>query len=424
MTSIAPEPTTPRKVVFTVLTVLLPVVVLAACVLLLMLIGHDPQSETDAGAGPSGVYPDDPAAPGQPAGPAGPSPSTGPAPPANPAADPDAIRRQALEAMAQRYRTGPFVRLLAMQPSSVVQGGAMAWMSRAGRTVDNPWLVERGQLRADRAPSSTGSAATVSLHPDELGQPTVTVVPGVPNRVRLQVSLPPDAIAGLHVAFEGYFGHFFVPAQGQGADGEVGSIYVTEPDVTAVTFGIDAAVLPDGRPIPGPAPHPVTMYIGVEDRDGNISSYVTRQLQVVPVGSGDLEVTLTMSVATDLDLYVVEPTGVVVYYRNTSSFTGGHLDLDANAACQNNVGINNEHVFWPRGAAPAGTYTVRVANYTSCIGGAQVDYQVTVRNCGEVAVYTGSFAGDGRRDQCTASPGQDPSWCHDVVSFMVMPCQR
>ena len=129
-----------------------------------------------------------------------------------------------------------------------------------------------------------------------------------------------------------------------------------------------------------------------------------------------------MTEATDLDLYVVEPTGVAVYYRNTSSFTGGHLDLDANAACNSNVGVNNEHIYWPRGRAPAGTYAVRVANYTSCINGNHVDYQVTVRNCGDVAVFAGGFDGFGNRSQCTTSQGQDPTWCHDVVSFVVTPC--
>jgi hypothetical protein len=52
-----------------------------------------------------------------------------------------------------------------------------------------------------------------------------------------------------------------------------------------------------------------------------------------------------------------------------------------------------------------------------------VDYQVTVRNCGEVAVFAGSFTGQGNSDTCTAPPGLNPTWCHDVVSFTVMPCQ-
>lgn len=420
-TNTPPEKTTFKKVVFTILTILLPLFVLCICGLVLLLINRDdtPADVPNTNAQPDDPIPLDPLEPGTGA-------NGDPASLPPPVLDPAQQHQQALAAMKLRYRAGPFVRVLGMQPGANVQGGVMDWMSRRGRTLDNPWLVEGGALRRDRAPNARGGAAApvIELHPAERRGSPITVVPRVPNRVRLQVRHPrgDDAIAGVHVAFTDYFGHFYIPADGEGADGEVGSIYITEPDVTAVTFGIDAAVLPNGHPIPGPNPHPVTMYIGVEDVNGNISSYATRQLQIVPVGTGDLEVTLTMTEATDLDLYVAEPTGVVIYYRNTNSFTGGQLDLDANAACNSNVGVNNEHIFWPRGRAPAGTYTVRVANYTSCINGGHVDYQVTVRNCGDVAVFAGGFDGFGRRDQCTSSQGQDPTWCHDAVSFVVTPC--
>lgn len=416
-----PEGSSARKVAFTALSILLPLGVLALCVVLVLQLNRDPSDELDGAAeaptDPSTESPGDPIAP----------PPRPLEPVQPPVVDPAIARQQALEAMKQRYRPGPYVQVLGMQPSAEARGGVMSWMSRRGRTINNPWLVERGQLRSERAPSVSGGAGgpTLNHHPGEAVHQPITVVPGVPNRIRLRVSHPggDDAIAGLHVAFDYYTGHFFIPAPGRGSDGEVGSIYVTEPDATSVTFGIDAAILPNGQPIPGPSPHPVTMYIGVEDIDGNISQYLTRQLQVVPVGSGDLEVTLTMSQATDLDLYVVEPTGVAIYYRNTNSYTGGHLDLDANAACSSHMGVNNEHVYWPRGQAPSGSYTVRVANYVTCIGGGQVDYQVTVRNCGEVAVFAGNFTGQGNSDTCTAPPGLSPTWCHDVVSFTVMPCQ-
>ena len=86
------------------------------------------------------------------------------------------------------------------------------------------------------------------------------------------------------------------------------------------------------------------------------------------------------------------------------------------------MGVNNEHGFWPAGQAPSGVYTVRVASYASCIGGGPVDYQVTVRSCGETAVLAGSFSGPGNRAPCTSPPGMDASWCHDVVTFAVTPC--
>ncbi|NIS28841.1 MAG: hypothetical protein GWN07_01935, partial [Actinobacteria bacterium] len=89
-----------------------------------------------------------------------------------------------------------------------------------------------------------------------------------------------------------------------------------------------------------------------------MSPYLRRQLRVMPVGTGDVEVTVTMTRSTDIDLYVIDPTGNTVYYGNSHSDNGGQLDLDANAACGANMGVDNEHIFWPRGTAPAGTYTV------------------------------------------------------------------
>ncbi len=401
----------------TTLSILLPLTVLAVCAALVITFVRDEADEEVSPPDPPGAHPEPPDPPARVPDPTPPGAAGQPV-------DSDLRRQQALDAMRQRYQAGPFVKLLGMQPSEQAQGGVMSWMSRRGRTINNPWLVERGRIRPERAPSSTGGGPHLTLHPSEDPSQTVTVIPGVPHLIRLRPSHPggDEAIAGLHVAFGTYLGHFFIPAPGEGADGEIGSIYITEPDASSVTFGIDSAVLPDGRPIPGPSPYPVTMYIAAEDQDGNISNYVTRQLQVVPVGSGDLEVTLTMSQATDLDLYVHEPNGTIIYYRDISSFSGGHLDLDANAACSGNMGVNNEHIYWPRGQAPAGTYSVRVANYMSCIGGAQVDYQVTVRNCGEVAVFAGSFTGQGRREPCTYSPANDAAWCHDVVRFVVTPC--
>ena len=80
--------------------------------------------------------------------------------------------------------------------------------------------------------------------------------------------------------------------------------------------------------------------------------------------------------------------------------SGGHLDLDANAACSSNVSVDNEHVFWPRGRAPAGTYRVNVAHWRSCIEGRSVAYRVTVRACGETVVLSGRFDGGGRTHTC------------------------
>ncbi len=395
-----------------VLTVLIPLIVLGVCAAVLYAVTRPP-AEAEGDASPDQPLP----------------PSDLPAPGADlgvPPTAPTPTLDQLVAGMRTRYRPGPFVQVVGMLPSGQAQGSAMSWLNRSGRSLDNPWLVRHGKLLPNRAPSASpgGDRPTLSNGPGEQPNQPLSVVAGVPNWIKVRVAHPAAdrQIKGFHVAFGSYLGHFFLPASGEGQDGEVGAVFVGTADMSTIEFGIDAAVLPGGSPISG-QPYAVTMYIGAEDDQGLISDYVTRQIQVVPVGTGDVEVTLTMDQATDLDLYVVEPTGVAIYYRNTTSFTGGRLDLDANAACSSNVGINNEHVFWPRGMSPAGVYTVRVANYTSCIGGGAVGYQITVRNCGETAILSGSFTGTGNRSACTQSPGMDPSWCHEVVTFQVTPCE-
>ncbi len=66
---------------------------------------------------------------------------------------------------------------------------------------------------------------------------------------------------------------------------------------------------------------------------------------------------------------------------------------------------------------------MRVAHYESCIGGAPVDYRVTVENCGETVVLTGGFEGMGDTTGCDSMGRDDPNWCQQVVEFEVEPCE-
>jgi hypothetical protein len=318
-----------------------------------------------------------------------------------------------------RYRPGPYVEVQGMLPDGRMRQQRIAGTWRQGRTVDNPWIVGGAELRPGSAPSP-GGPGSPSLRSTDAGE--LTVIAGVPARIGVSAGggqADDGAVSGLLIAFHDYPGHFFLPAT---VDTELGHIRIAGVEDAQVHFGIDAPVRADGSAIAGPEPHRVTMYVAAVDLGGRVSPYVERQLSVMPVGNGDVEVTLTMTQATDLDLYVVDPTGVVVYYGNDGGFSGGQLDLDANAACSGNMGVNNEHIFWPRAQAPAGTYTVRVAHFESCVSGQPVDYRVTVRNCGETVVLTGRFEGQGDTTTCDRSPGTNRNWCQDVVDFEVTPC--
>jgi len=102
-------------------------------------------------------------------------------------------------------------------------------------------------------------------------------------------------------------------------------------------------------------------------------------------GFGDVQVTLTWDTATDLDLWVTDPEGEVIYYGNPTSETGGELDRD------DVDGFGPENVFWESGAAPAGEYKVEVDYFS---GSPATNYTVLVQAFGRVRTFTGQISPD------------------------------
>lgn len=326
-----------------------------------------------------------------------------------------------LAEMRRRYIPGRYVHVEGMIPSDrayLRTGSLSPWQS--GRSADTPWLVLGATYdRAAPAASSGGGPHIAHAAGEPVSRP-LDVIAGVPAEARVSAS---DASGGTDVteylvSFEGYPGTFHLATTVQT---ELGVVQAAGSDGATVRFTIGAPMLPDRTYAQPGRPFRAFMDVAAVDASGHASAPVRRELSVLPVGTGDVEVAMTMSTPTDLDLYVTDPSGTTVYFGNTSVFSGGHLDLDANAACSGHMGVNSEHVFWPEHGAPAGTYTVRVAHYESCIGGAPVDYRVTVRACGETVVLTGRFDGDARSTTCMSSQ-PDGSWCQDVVTFQSPSC--
>jgi hypothetical protein len=119
----------------------------------------------------------------------------------------------------------------------------------------------------------------------------------------------------------------------------------------------------------------------------------TSHANVVNVGTGDVQVSLSWNTTADVDLHVVDPSGEEILYLNRMSASGGELDLDSNAGCSD--GPRNENITWPAGAAPAGTYRVLVDYWSSCEA-PSTPYTVTINVKGrEVQTFTGTFTGEG-----------------------------
>ena len=125
---------------------------------------------------------------------------------------------------------------------------------------------------------------------------------------------------------------------------------------------------------------------------GTTSEYAAQNIRVYRVGNGDVQISVSWTGASDVDLHVFDPNNEEVYFGNPTSTSGGRLDLDSNAGCSID-NVNNENIVWPVGGAPRGEYRV-VVDYWSDCSVARSDYVVTIQAQGmEPRVFTGSFVG-------------------------------
>jgi uncharacterized protein YfaP (DUF2135 family) len=102
------------------------------------------------------------------------------------------------------------------------------------------------------------------------------------------------------------------------------------------------------------------------------------------LGTGDVQVTLRWDGSADIDLEVVDPFGESIWFENPFSVSGGELDVDANAGCEEQARNPVENIFWPIGQAPEGPYEVYVYYFLECNSSGPTDYEVTVRVDGQV----------------------------------------
>ena len=72
-------------------------------------------------------------------------------------------------------------------------------------------------------------------------------------------------------------------------------------------------------------------------------------------GNPRFNLIFTNEESVDLDLHVIDPQGVELYYSNESSPSGGEFDVDC--LCGDCPQGPNENIYWPLdGSAPKGKY--------------------------------------------------------------------
>lgn len=113
-----------------------------------------------------------------------------------------------------------------------------------------------------------------------------------------------------------------------------------------------------------------------------------QQMDYMQAGTGDLQVSLAFSNAKDVDLYVVEPNGNIVYYGNRRPwlFDSGNyeeddydhqvgLDIDSNPACSID-NVNKENIYFDSNCLQKGTYQVWVNMYSNCDSSIATDWSI------------------------------------------------
>ena len=125
---------------------------------------------------------------------------------------------------------------------------------------------------------------------------------------------------------------------------------------------------------------------------GEAGPYAEQTMSVINVGTGDVQISVAWTGASDVDLHVFDPSGEEIFYGNKTAASGGTLDLDSNPACDID-NKNNENIVFPTGAAPSGEYRVVVDYYDDC-DVARSDWVVTVqRKDQEPMTFVGNFVG-------------------------------
>lgn len=122
--------------------------------------------------------------------------------------------------------------------------------------------------------------------------------------------------------------------------------------------------------------------------------------QTTSVGTGDVQITLSWSAYADIDLYVEDPAGDIVYYDNAVVPSGGQLDRDN--TCGNFIQDRPENIFWPTGGTPTGSYKISVDYYGDCGSTGAVQWTVRTVIEGRVETYSGTLGAEGDNKQVTS----------------------
>jgi hypothetical protein len=185
-------------------------------------------------------------------------------------------------------------------------------------------------------------------------------------------------LGGCYVAVEGYSGTYWDVPYGSNS-GTSGSLQLPvgiPTDADEGTFCVDFCVY---------------------DQQNRVSNIQRVCVNVLRLGTGGLQISLSWGTQTDQDLYVTTPSGEVISYSNRFA-QGGQLDRD------DTDGYGPENIYW-QNDAPQGTYSVRVNDFSS--SSAPNPFYVTINANGLTRNYSGTTEQGSTADVVTFSKTAD-----------------
>lgn len=179
-------------------------------------------------------------------------------------------------------------------------------------------------------------------------------------------------LGGCYVAVEGYSGVYWnVPyGSNSGATGSLQLPVGIPTNADAGTFCLEFCVY---------------------DQQNRVSNIQRVCVDVLRLGTGGLQISLSWGTQSDQDLYVTTPSGEVISYTSTSA-QGGKLDRD------DTDGYGPENIFWENDA-PNGTYSVSVDDYSGT--SSANPFYITIHAEGASRNYSGSTQNGSTADVVT-----------------------
>lgn len=239
------------------------------------------------------------------------------------------------------------------------QGDNLINPSDSNRLSEVLILPSGTQMINGQPPSPSGSGAPVINNPN----PTVQGSNGSTAPLNFNYGNVGNNLSGCYVQVVGANQYFNIPYNSNsGASGRLSLPLGIPTNVDQGQFCVDFCVY---------------------DLNGRVSNIVRTCVNIIRLGTGALQISLTWGNDSDQDLYVTTPAGCTIYFGNENC-DGGQLDRD------DLDGFGPENIFW-EADAPNGTYIVEVEDFTGVPTG--TDFFITINAPGISRQYSGRTQG-------------------------------